>query len=494
MSTSQWIDAPESLPEIGRGRRWPHNIAILNDYVRIPYANGSSFASQFLYREFTRRGHTVTIVGPHDPTSRPDQLPQERVELRSLPLKNHPGVYLPLPTTAAFEERSRRELDLVLGQTGSELAVIGTWLRATRGVPFLAVNTIHLPSVYNVILPDRVNEDPRIRQLFDGGVIPWLERHSADVYNQGDGLIVLSSGLADYWRKRGVTVPIHVIPRAIEPAIFNHAPGKDPFDRRAKPGARLLVVCRHTREKNVTRLLELFARWIAPAVPDATLTLVGDGPDHEAFRETARTLGVEARCFFPGEHSIADMPAFYAHADLFVYTSLSETYGQVVSEALWCGLPVVALADGMGVSQQVEHDVNGVLVSQTSDERAADWRFGNEVLALLRDPARRRRLAEGAHRLARVRSDPALSVSRYYTAFSEAARHCREHRARAPGLAHAFPIARWFAVHGLLAALGCVRKPALVNRHQRSQIDWTAFGGSGVKSEPRPVRLCDPVA
>ena len=30
---------------------WPRRVAIMNDYVRIPYANGSSFASQFLYRE-----------------------------------------------------------------------------------------------------------------------------------------------------------------------------------------------------------------------------------------------------------------------------------------------------------------------------------------------------------------------------------------------------------------------------------------------------------
>ena len=44
-----------------------------------------------------------------------------------------------------------------------------------------------------------------------------------------------------------------------------------------------------------------------------------------------------------------DTPKWYRHADVFVYTSLSETYGQVVSEALWCGLPVVAFVDDKGV-------------------------------------------------------------------------------------------------------------------------------------------------
>src|SRR5689334_21981134 len=51
-----------SVPE------WPKRIGILNDYVRIPHANGSSFASQFLYREFRKRGHRVTVIGPDDPT------------------------------------------------------------------------------------------------------------------------------------------------------------------------------------------------------------------------------------------------------------------------------------------------------------------------------------------------------------------------------------------------------------------------------------------
>jgi len=48
-------------------RSWLRHVGLLNDYVRIPYANGSSFATQFLYREFRARGQEVTVVGPDDP-------------------------------------------------------------------------------------------------------------------------------------------------------------------------------------------------------------------------------------------------------------------------------------------------------------------------------------------------------------------------------------------------------------------------------------------
>ena len=48
-----------------------------------------------------------------------------------------------------------------------------------------------------------------------------------------------------------------------------------------KPGGRLVVVCRHAREKEVDRLLRIFAQYVYPKVEGATLTLVGDGPESD---------------------------------------------------------------------------------------------------------------------------------------------------------------------------------------------------------------------
>ncbi len=462
---------PLSPPDQG----WPRRIGLLNDYVRIPYANGSSFASQFLFREFSERGHEVTIVGPNDPAALPDELPPRHVMLAAGALRTHPGVRVPLPSPKGLREVRAQKFDLVLGQAGSELIDLGIWLRATRGVPFLAVNTIHLPSVYNVVLPDQLNRSPHVRKLFEGGIIPWLERHSAEVYNQGDGLIVLSKGLEQYWRERGVRVPIHVIPRSVEPKIFDAPAGADPFDPRAKAGQRLLCVCRHTREKGVTRLLEIFARWIAPEAPDATLTLVGDGPDHDAFRADAERLGVADRVFFPGEHAVTDIVRFYKHADVFLYTSLSETYGQVISEALWCGLPTVALEDGMGVSHQIDSGSDGVLVPPGPDENNANWRFGGEVVSLLRQPAKRRAFAANARKNARLRSDPTRCVQRYYEAFADA----RKHRDQTWGMgmrsSTMSPLVRWASINAAVIGVGLMRAPSVVNRHGRKQPSWTAL-------------------
>jgi len=470
---------------------YPQRIGILNDYVRVPFANGSSFASQFLFREFSARGHEVSVIGPSDPQADAADLPADCVMLASGPLRNHPGVRVALPTPARLRDVEARNLDLVLGQSGNELIDLGVWLRAKQGVPFLAVNTMHLPSYYNVILPDRLSDNRLVQRFFDGGVIPWLERHSARVYNQGDGLIVLSQGLERYWRQRGVTVPIHVIARAIDPKIFDAPAACDPFDKRAKPGQRLVCVCRHSREKGIKRLIEIFARYVAPNAVDATLTLVGDGPDHDSFKADARRLGVADRVFFPGEISLQRVVDFYRHADLFVYTSRSETYGQVVSEALYCGLPVVAFQDGMGVSDQVTSGSDGVLVPSGPNEGHADWRFGGEVVGLLHHTAMRHAFAAQARKNARLRCDPERCIQRYYAAFRHARQHCADTWGHGLGSSTLKPLLRWSTINATLIGLGLIRPPTIVNRNGRKQPNWAKRGrvevaAQAVESTPTP--------
>lgn len=472
---------PDSdVAEARRAAFWPARIGIVNDYVRIPYANGSSFASQFLYREFRKRGHRVTVIGADDPETKPSDLPEHAVSFLSLPLRNHPGVHLALPSRNRLLQLERENLDVVLAQTGSAMLEAGVWLRARRGVPLVCVNTIHLPSVYKLVLPEALYET-RADDAFREHVIPWVEQQTVSAYNQGDGLVVLSAGLKQYWENRGVRVPIHVIPRAVDPSVFDNQDLPDPFPEAALRGSRLLVVCRQVREKGVADLLEIFAKFVAPVVPHATLTLVGDGPDRDTFMALAERLGIEGRVFFAGEQALGAIPAFLRHADVFVYTSLSETYGQVVSEAQWCHLPVVALADGMGVSQQVEHERTGLLIDPSGDPEQVKWRFAKAVLRLLHEPRERERFAREAAEQVRRRASPELSVARYYDAFATARDHLEKSSKQEPTLAmrEMRSLARWTGLHLTLAGVGLLRPPTTVNRNRTRQPNW-----DGAKLKP----------
>jgi 1,2-diacylglycerol 3-alpha-glucosyltransferase len=229
---------------------------------------------------------------------------------------------------------------LVFAQTTSLLLEFGGWLRDMLGIPMLCVNTTHLVAAYDVLLPESLAR----YELVHAGLMMALkkpyEQYFASIYNESDGLVVLSEGLRTYWRERGVTAPIHVIPRAVQPEIFDRPVGTDPYTEfLTTEGPRLLCAGRHTREKEQDRVIRIFARYILPNAPGATLTLLGNGPDSEYYRRIAEQEGVASSVHFPGEVPFTRMPDFYAYADVFVHASLSETYGNVMGEALWCGTP-----------------------------------------------------------------------------------------------------------------------------------------------------------
>jgi 1,2-diacylglycerol 3-alpha-glucosyltransferase len=464
----------ETVTRVRAPQRHPfQHIAILNDYVRVPYATGSTFAAQLLHQEFRRRGHDVTLVGPKDPNARPEELPERHVLLPSIPLRAQPGCFLPIPTRRSLRRLVDAQFDVMVGQSGSDLVDAGVWLRATQNVPLLCVNTTLLNRLYDTLLPESWANHEAVHRVCANTLVPLAEQFSVQIYNQSDGLVVLSKGLEAYWRGLGVTVPIHVIPRTINTRVLDADVGPDPYPQWAKEGARILILCRLVREKNIARLLDIFAKHVAPHMPEASLTLVGDGADMHAFQDRAARLGVADRTFFPGEFPVHEVRSWYHHADLFMYGSLSETYGQVISEAMACGLPVVAFDDNAGVAQQIEHNVDGVLLPHGPDVPACNARFGAEVVSLLRGPTRRVRLAQAARASALARTDRQAYIDRYYTAFEQARRHRDLSKPDLSTLGRWKPIARWTALHAFVGSIAQVRPPSALNKHGRQQPAWT---------------------
>src|SRR5580658_9300646 len=296
--------APFAALSARHGR--PLRVAILSDFTRIPYANGAVFQTRFLYQELRRCGHHVTVIGPHDPDASPEELAPGTVALPSVPLKTYPGLHLPMPLASWIFDPTRWNFDICFAQTTSLLLEFGIWLRKMKGVPLLCVNTTHLVAAYDVLLPEQLSRN----ELLQAGLLTLkkpFEKLFSGIYNQGDGLVVLSEGLRAYWRERGVTVPIHVIPRTVQPEVFDRPLGPDPYthliEREGLPhrGPRLLCAGRHTREKAQHRIIRIFAKHVLPREPDATLTLGGQGPETEHYRRASRDLGVGHRVFFRGE-------------------------------------------------------------------------------------------------------------------------------------------------------------------------------------------------
>jgi glycosyltransferase involved in cell wall biosynthesis len=116
----------------------------------------------------------------------------------------------------------------------------------------------------------------------------------------------------------------------------------------------VLLVGRLAKEKNVGLVVSAY-RAIRSRVPDAKLVLVGDGPLRKALEESV------PEAHFAGTRKGEDLAAHYASGDLFLFPSLTETFGNVVPEAMASGLAVVSY-DIAAAKELIQSGSNGVLV------------------------------------------------------------------------------------------------------------------------------------
>jgi glycosyltransferase involved in cell wall biosynthesis/predicted metal-dependent phosphoesterase TrpH len=163
-------------------------------------------------------------------------------------------------------------------------------------------------------------------------------------------------------------------------------------DPHAYPGElKVLYAGRLTREKGVDLLAESFLRARA-SDPRLHLLLAGGGPEEAELRER---LGEHAT--FLGWLGGEELACAYASADVFLFASSTDTYGQVILEAGASGLPVVAVAEG-GPAALVENRHTGLLCRPDPDHLAG------ALLQLASSPLLRRQLGSSAVHASRDRS------------------------------------------------------------------------------------------
>jgi glycosyltransferase involved in cell wall biosynthesis len=179
-------------------------------------------------------------------------------------------------------------------------------------------------------------------------------------------------------------------------------PGSVDYEERdldALEGVVLLSVGRFTEVKRLPLLIEAFAEAQPRFEERAALVLIGGHPGewegehpHDAVRRTgARDV------FLAGWHGHAELPDFLRAGDLLVHASVREQFGQVVIEAMACGLPVIAVARG-GPGTIVDDPGTGWLVGP--DDRAA---LAAVMVAAVADGEDRRGRGERASRVAAER-------------------------------------------------------------------------------------------
>jgi glycosyltransferase involved in cell wall biosynthesis len=253
--------------------------------------------------------------------------------------------------------------------------------------------------------------------------VPWLEGAGWAMlrrfYARCDAVYVPSRRMMEELEANRVAVGrMELWSRGIDLARFS--PALRSPELRAAAGADdhtpvVLLVSRLVKEKDLADLVEA-ARILAASGERFRLVLVGDGP----MRAELEAALPDAH--FAGHQGGEALGRWYASGDVFVFPSTTETFGNVVLEAMASGLPAVVVDRG-GPPDLVDEGATG-FVAPANDPPA----LAERVRRLLRDPALRARMGAAALAAARDRDWGAIN-GRLVDSYARLARRLREGRA-----------------------------------------------------------------
>lgn len=153
--------------------------------------------------------------------------------------------------------------------------------------------------------------------------------------------------------------PINMSSFALPPPVMQSAGNAPGAQETGDSKAVVLYVGRISWEKNIRLLIEAFRLLPASVRDNAKLVIVGDGPARAELTRLCAKHGLDAT--FTGHQRGKRLASMFASSSIFGFPSFTETFGQVVLEALASGLPVVGL-HAEGTSDLVSHGVTGLLL------------------------------------------------------------------------------------------------------------------------------------
>ncbi len=201
----------------------------------------------------------------------------------------------------------------------------------------------------------------------------FIEEYPIEYANMCDHVIAPSESVKEEIVSRGLKRPCSVIPTGVSLHEFDTPPNDDPRARFGIPPEAYVIghLGRISSEKNVKSLARQAARFMKDT-PRTHMLLAGDGPEVSTVEKIFRDFRVEDRYHYAGEVKGGDVTAAYHAMDVFLFSSLTETQGIVLAEAMAAGLPVIAV-DARGVRDIVEDKVNGRLIAEAGEMRFALW-------------------------------------------------------------------------------------------------------------------------
>lgn len=341
-----------------------------------PFLDGVATSVEACAKALEKRGHKVYVIAPRYPKHKDKD--KNIYRLTSIKfLSSQARLALQLPERSLLKVL-RIDFDIIHGHSGGAATLIGLQIAKARNIPYIATYHTLWNRYTHYFLKGRV-------------VKPKMIESSSRIFgNLCTMLIAPTQRVKHELLNYGVNRPIKVVPSGINLEDFRNHP-KGFLRKKTKIGMDkkiLLYVGRLGKEKSVDFLIRS-SKHVFDQAKDVVLVLVGAGDEKERLRKLAKELGVDKQVYFVGGVKNINIPRIYADADIFVFSSETETQGMVIVESLASGVPVVAVNDP-AFENIVVSGKNGYLVKKNESS------FSAKVLELLKDENKRDKFSKAA--------------------------------------------------------------------------------------------------
>ena len=338
-----------------------------------PEINGVALTVQSLATGLAALGHSIEVVRPRqDDDAAASIAGFDHLPVPGAALPRYPGLRFGFPAHRRLHRRwSERRPDVLYIATEGPLGL--TALGAARRLRIPVSTGFH------------TRFDDYARHYGFGFLTPFVYAYLRRFHNRADATLVPTAELAQFLESNRFR-NVRLLRRAVDTKLFHPKQRDDALRREWDIGENdlaLIYVGRIAPEKNLELAVQAF-RAVQQRHAGARFVLVGDGPARKALSAANPDF------IFAGVHRGADLARHYASGDLFLFPSVTETFGNVTLEALASGVPVVAYDYGAAREHMHRGDAGACVTLHDRDA------FIAATVALADDAPRRRHLRESA--------------------------------------------------------------------------------------------------
>jgi len=329
----------------------PLTIAIVTE-TYLPEINGVAMTLGRLIDGLRRQGHNVQLVRPRqsDADTPRAEIGFNELLVRGIPIPRYSGLQFGLPARRRLHSMWRRNPpDIVHVVTEGPLGMSAVGAARKLGLPM--TSSFH------------TNFHRYSKHYGFGWMRGLIAGHLRKLHNRTAATFVPTKALAAELGADGFN-NLRVMARGVDTNLYSPVRRSPELRRHWNMGdsdLAVLYVGRLAAEKNLRMVVKSFTA-IRAQRPEAKLVFVGDGPMQDKLRQECPDA------VFCGSRRGEDLAAHYASGDLFLFPSLTETFGNVTTEALASGLAVVAYAHA-AAAEVIDNGYNGITVA-AGDENA----------------------------------------------------------------------------------------------------------------------------